>query len=67
MPVNFGQTDTKCDSNDTIVLPLHEDSSRIQFLVLERAFKERSNICFSRIGFSYCEVAYLCGVTPTGW
>jgi Heterokaryon incompatibility protein (HET) len=54
IPVDFDHADTNCDPTHTIVLPLYDDESRMQALVLRRASDELSDSMYHRIGISWC-------------
>jgi Heterokaryon incompatibility protein (HET) len=66
IPVQFDHQDTKCDSKHMIVLPLYEDESRMQALVLQRASKEPSDTRFRRIGITWCKSSDLLKMTWWG-
>ena len=54
MPAQFDHADADYDSADMVVLPLYNDESRMQALVLQRVGNELSSSCFRRIGISWC-------------
>lgn len=54
IPVDFDHADAHCDPAHTAVLPLYDDESRMQALVLRRASDEVSDSMYERIGTSWC-------------